>query len=161
SLWGEYPGVEKRLKFLGELVDEMARQAAQRYPGKGLDLAVLPEDAVCGGRAGSAPERSLPLEGLGLEKMAAKAAQHRSYVVVPLSFSEDSSRGLCTNAAVLLDRDGKVAGIYRKVHPVAARSAETLEDGVAPGREFPVFDCDFGRLGIQICFDMEYDDGWE
>jgi hypothetical protein len=52
-------------------------------------------------------------------------------------------------------------GIYRKVHPVAANGARVLEDGVAPGQEFPVFECDFGRLGIQICFDVEFDDGWE
>ena len=28
------------------------------------------------------------------------------------------------------------------------------------GRELPVFDCDFGKLGIQICYDMDFDDGW-
>jgi predicted amidohydrolase len=161
SLWGEYPGVDKRMDLLGEIIDEMALQARRRYPGSGLDVAVLPEDAVCGGRPGSALERSVPLEGVVLEKMAAKARQHRTYVVVPLFMMEDSSRGYCTNAAVLLDRSGKVVGTYRKVHPVAAKAAQTLEDGVAPGKEFPVFECDFGRLGIQICYDMEFDDGWD
>ncbi|MEJ7636902.1 MAG: carbon-nitrogen hydrolase family protein [Singulisphaera sp.] len=32
--------------------------------------------------------------------------------------------------------------------------------GLAPGRDFPVFDCDFGKLGIQICWDIQFDDGW-
>jgi predicted amidohydrolase len=161
AMWGEYPGVDKRLAELGDLIDEMARKASQQYPGSKLDLAVLPEDAICGGRNGSATERSVPLEGSVLEKMAAKARQHGTYIVVPLFMVEDQQKGLCTNAAALLDRTGKVVGIYRKVHPVAARSATVLEDGVAPGKEFPVFECDFGRLGIQICFDMEFDDGWE
>jgi predicted amidohydrolase len=74
---------------------------------------------------------------------------------------EKEPKGVCTNAAVLLDRDGKVAGIYRKVYPVAHKTDQVLEGGVAPGKEFPVFECDFGRLGIQICFDYAYEDGWE
>ena len=161
AMWGEYPGVERRLEALGEIIDEMARQAAERYPGSSLDLVVLPEDAVCGGRSGSAAERSVALEGPVLERMAAKARQYGTYVVVPLFLVENREEGLYTNAAALLDRTGKVAGIYRKVHPVAAKSSALLEDGVAPGTEFPVFECDFGRLGIQICFDIEFGDGWE
>ena len=161
AMWGEYPGLERRLEALGEIIDEMAHKAAERYPGSRLDLAALPEDAVCGGRNGSAAERSVSLQGPVLEKMAAKARQHRCYIVVPLFMLENREKSLCTNAAALLDREGKVAGIYRKVHPVAAQSSEVLEDGVAPGQEFPVFPCDFGRLGIQICFDIEFDDGWE
>jgi predicted amidohydrolase len=161
AMWGEYPGVEQRLEALGQIIDEMAHKAAERYPGSKLDLAVLPEDAVCGGRNGSAAERSVPFEGPVLEKMAAKARQHGTYLVVPLFMIENREQGLYTNAAVLMDRAGKIAGVYRKVHPVAAKAAAVLEDGVAPGKEFPVFQCDFGRLGIQICFDMEFEDGWK
>lgn len=161
SLWGEYPGVEPRLEALGQIIDEMAARAAERRPGSGLDLVVLPEDAVCGGRPGAAAERSVPLDGRVQERMAAKAREHRTYVVAPLFLTEDGEGSDCSNAAVLLDRAGEVAGIYRKVHPVAAKSSAVLEDGVTPGAAFPVFACDFGRIGIQICFDMEYDDGWE
>jgi predicted amidohydrolase len=161
AMWGEYPGVEQRLAALTEIIDEMARKAAENHAGSGLDLVVLPEDAICGGQDGSAPARSAPLEGPVLETMAATARRYGTYIVVPLFLLEDRAKGLCTNAAVLLDRSGNPAGVYRKVHPVAAKSSDVLEDGVAPGREFPVFECDFGRLGIQICFDMEFDDGWE
>jgi hypothetical protein len=66
-----------------------------------------------------------------------------------------------SNAAVLVDRKGRIAGIYRKVHPVAPQGSSALEGGITPGRFFPVFDCDFGRVGIQICFDMMYADGWQ
>jgi predicted amidohydrolase len=161
AMWGEYPGVEKRLEALGQIIDEMAHQATERYPGSKLDLAVLPEDAICGGRNGAAAERSVSLEGPVLERMAAKARQRCCYIVVPLFMLENREKSLCTNAAALLDRAGNVAGIYRKVHPVAAQSSDVLEDGVAPGEVFPGFECDFGRLGIQICFDIEFDDGWE
>jgi predicted amidohydrolase len=80
--------------------------------------------------------------------------------VLPLVLAEDRKAGLYTNAAVLLDRRGKVAGTYRKVHPVPDPHAETLEGGLAPGREFPVFDCDFGKVAMQICYDLAFDEGW-
>jgi predicted amidohydrolase len=59
-----------------------------------------------------------------------------------------------------LDRGGETVGIYHKVHPVADSTHDTLEGGITPGSSFPVFDCDFGKLGIQICWDMSYEDGW-
>jgi hypothetical protein len=31
---------------------------------------------------------------------------------------------------------------------------------VTPGTKFPVFECDFGRVGFQICFDVNFDEGW-
>jgi hypothetical protein len=35
-----------------------------------------------------------------------------------------------------------------------------MESGSTLGTEVPVFQCDFGRLGIQICYDIEFDHGW-
>jgi predicted amidohydrolase len=159
--WQQYPGLEKRLQELGELVDEMAAKASAAYPGSRLDIAALPEVAVNGGLNGPASKVSFPLEGPVLDIMGAKARQHGCYIVVPMFMAEDRDKGIYSNAAVLLDRQGKVAGIYRKVYPVSSGDSDRLEGGVAPGRDFPVFDCDFGRMGIQICFDMSYDAGWE
>jgi hypothetical protein len=51
-------------------------------------------------------------------------------------------------------------GIYRKVHLVVDTDSDSMERGSTPGKEEPVFDCDFGKLGIQICYDMDFDDGW-
>ncbi len=65
------------------------------------------------------------------------------------------------NAAVLFDRRGSVAGIYRKMHPVALVGKDDLEGGVTPGGATPVFACDFGKLGVQICWDIQFDDGWQ
>jgi predicted amidohydrolase len=160
NMFHAYPGVEKRLEELCGIVDQMAAQAARAYPGARLDIAALPEMAVNGNAKGTAADVSLPLEGIVLETMAAKARAHACYLVVPLYLVDDAQAGLYSNAAVLLDRQGDVVGIYRKVFPVADRD-NVLEGGVTPGDAFPVFDCDFGRVGIQICFDMEYDEGWE
>ena len=158
--YGQWPGLGKRLDELGEIIDDMAASAARQIPSKSLDLAVLTEDAVCGGSSGTAADRSVPLQGEVLEKMGAKARQHRTYLVLPLFLREEN--GTFSNAAALLNRQGEVAGVYRKVHPVLGEDDDDiLEGGVLPGRDFPLFTCDFGKVGIQICFDMAYDDGWD
>jgi hypothetical protein len=58
---------------------------------------------------------------------------------------------------VLLDRQGEVVGEYRKMHPTEGE----MEKGVMPGPlDPPVFQTDFGVVGGQICFDIEWLDGW-
>ena len=161
NMFHEYPGLERRLEELGHFIDQMAAQAKSQYPGRQLDIAALPENAVNGNAKGSAAEVSLRLEGPVLEAMGAKARQHRCYVVVPLYLVDDRKKDLYYNAVVLLDRQGKAVGTYRKVFPVAGRNEDILEGGVTPGNTFPVFDCDFGRVGFQICFDISFDEGWE
>ena len=59
---------------------------------------------------------------------------------------------------------GPPAGRYAKVHPVLDRVGPdgqiVLEGGVRPGTEYNVLDLDFGRVGVQICYDVEYSEGW-
>jgi predicted amidohydrolase len=155
--YGSYPGLTARLADLAKLVDEMAGKAAAQYPGKRLDLIVLPENAVTTGRSPKAQTRAVRYEGEVEATFAPLAKKHGAYLMVPLDLLES---GGCANAVVLLDRKGQVAGTYRKVHPVCELGHSELEGGISPGREFPVFDCDFGRLGIQICYDIVYPDGW-
>jgi predicted amidohydrolase len=52
----------------------------------------------------------------------------------------------------LIDREGNLAGRYRKV----ALPREEIEGGVTPGDSYPVFDTDFGRIGMMICWDLEF-----
>jgi hypothetical protein len=90
------------------------------------------------------------------------ARKHKSYILAALDLAEPGPAGpIYSNSAVLFDRQGQVIGIYRKVHPVAVVGTSELESGISPGREYPVFDCDFGRLGIQICWDIQFADGWD
>ena len=158
---GKYPGIEKRLDQIAGLIDETARESERIYPGEGLDLIVLPGEVVTRGKGNTAASKSAKIDGPVLDKMGAKAREYKTYLIVPMVLAEDEQKGIYTNAAVLLDRAGNIAGIYRKVHTVAALGSNVLEAGITTGSEFPVFDCDFGRLGIQICFDMSYRDGWE
>jgi predicted amidohydrolase len=159
SFWGKYPGLQQRLDQLVGIVDQMSGQAKTKY-NRGLDLAVLPEVAITGEADGDALARSVPLEGLVQETFTRKAREHACYIVVPTYLLDSKEKKRCSNAAVLVGRKGEVMGTYRKVHLVVSLERGTMEDGSTPGDSLPVFDCDFGKLGIQICYDMEFDDGW-
>jgi predicted amidohydrolase len=114
-----------------------------------------------GGWEASAFERALPFEGAVQDAFARKAREHRCYVLVPMNLRENDPARPVSNAAILIDRNGSVAGVYRKIHLALRKDSTCLEDGVTPGREFPVFDCDFGRVGVQVCFDAMFDHGWQ
>lgn len=156
-----YPGLNSRLAEIERLVDQVGETAASRSSGHGLDLVLLPEDAVTVGRNVSASERAVRLEGTVIDRMGAKARQYSTYLVVTLTLQEDERSGIYTNAAVLLDRTGGIVGIYRKMHPAWDAGSSCLEGGITPGWETPVFECDFGRVGIQICWDMCFPEGWK
>jgi predicted amidohydrolase len=151
--------LEQRLQRMDEYVDAMQLQAKFKYPGKRLDLVLLGEYFMARGKDALA-ENAIRLDEV-VPRIAACAKRHDCYLVVPLVLREDGPADRYSNAALLMGRDGKVAGIYRKVHPTTDLKYELLEGGMTPGTDFPVFNCDFGRVGIQICFDICYSDGWE
>ena len=158
GFWGSGLDLRGRIEVLIGRIDELAAMA----PERGLDLVVLPETVVTtGADGGDAAAQAVPLEGLVADAFGEAARRHSTYVVVGMMLADDAEHGPVSNAAVLFDRRGEVAGIYRKIHPVAYVGQTDLEGGVTPGTEAPVFECDFGRLGMQICFDMGYDDGWD
>jgi predicted amidohydrolase len=157
NMHGPYPGLEARLQQLTGLIDQMAAAC----DGRRLDLAALPEYCVGGGLNGKAAEVAFPLEGPVLDAIGGRARAHSCYVVLPMVLTEDAAAGRYSNAAVLLDRKGEMAGIYRKVNVVPGPGPDELEGGLFAGEDFPVFDCDFGRIGMQICYDMAFNEGWE
>lgn len=87
-----------------------------------------------------------------------QAKQHHCYLLCPVFTKRDN---LYWNSVVVIDRNGEIQGIYDKVHPVTSSSDYTIfEQGVTPGNQIPCFDLDFGRIGIQICFDAMFPDYW-
>jgi hypothetical protein len=88
------------------------------------------------------------------ERFSEFARRHNCYVWCP-TYTLDEGR--IYNALVLIDRGGKVAGEYRKIHPTEGE----IDGGIMPGPlPPPVFETDFGIVGAQICFDIEWLDGW-
>ena len=159
SFWGQYPGLGTRLDQLTGIVDQMAAQAQQAY-GRGLDLAILPEVAITGEAGDDALAHSVAFEGEVKDVFTRKARERGCYIVVPTYLLDSKEKKSCSNAAILVGRKGEVAGTYRKVHLVVSLERGTMESGTTPGHALPVFDCDFGKLGIQICYDMDFAEGW-
>ena len=117
------------------------------------DLIVVPEN--CDRPDGVRGERAFAyyaVRGNQMRDYFAKVAkENRCYITYPAIRQLDD--GTMRNSIVLLDRKGKVAGIYNKNHPTIGE----LEQGKLPGREVPVIECDFGRVALAICFDLNFD----
>lgn len=89
------------------------------------------------------------------EKTAEYAKKNNCYVVCPIYTKEDGSY---YNSAVIIDRKSGVVGEYRKIHPTISET----KNGIVPGPvEPPVFDTDFGKIGAQICYDINWHDAWK
>jgi predicted amidohydrolase len=59
--------------------------------------------------------------------------------------------GSIYNQATLFDRNGEIAGWYRKVQPTASECGT-----IRAGNELPVFQLDFGRVAVMICMDLYF-----
>jgi predicted amidohydrolase len=132
-----------------------------------LDLALrLKPDLVCLPEAfttASVSDKSTaeffePVPGPTTDAVAERAKKHNCYVICPIKVRRDSK---LWNSAVVIGRSGEIVGAYDKAHPVTSTSDYTvIEETITPGGGFPVFDLDFGRIGIQICFDVGFPEGW-
>ena len=101
----------------------------------GADLAVFPEACI--------DQPAEPIPGPASEKIAAKAAEYRMYVVGNLR-EGDGQNTFATS--FLCDRQGSIVGRYRKSH----RLPYETDSGFTLGDDLPVFDTDFGTLGMKI-----------
>ncbi len=81
------------------------------------------------------------------EQCSALAQKHNAYIV-PWDY-EATPDGKIYNSSYILDRSGKEVGRFRKVHLTHTEEMR----GISHGEDFPVFDLDFGKVGIMICWD--------
>jgi hypothetical protein len=68
------------------------------------------------------------------------------------------------NSSILLDRKGAIVGVYHKIHPVKSEILINgkFGEGISAGRlNQPVFQTDIGKIGMQICYDAYWTDGWD
>src|SRR5438034_7774715 len=80
-------------------------------------------------------------------------------VVVIASLFERRAAGLYHNTAAVIDADGKVKGIYRKMH-IPDDPAYYEKFYFTPGDlGFRVFDTRVGRIGTLVCWDQWYPEG--
>ncbi len=119
------------------------------------DLIVVPE--ACDRPRGFSGEKRLEYYRVRkdqIQKFFAKVArENKCYMVY--SAAREMEDGSWRNSSVLIDRTGKVTGIYNKNHVVIE---ETTKSGILCGRDAPVIECDFGRVALAICFDLNFDE---
>lgn len=137
------------------LAETMALVWAQRFAPvlpERPDLLVMPE--MSDRYLGTPPEVLVALHPVMYVRMTALLSQfardNRCYIVHPTAVPGDD--GTWYNGARLFDRDGEVISVYRKVFLVDGER----EKGLLPGAEPCVVECDFGRLGFAICFDLNF-----
>ena len=113
------------------------------------DVIVLGEGMVERGSSVPLEERAETEEGATVTAMRKKAAQYGTYLLY--NFHEREGTEIY-NTSLLLDRQGRTVGKYRKTHLTVTE----LEQGMTPGWEHPVFETDFGRVGMLTCFDQYF-----
>ena len=80
-------------------------------------------------------------------------------VVIVTSLFERRAAGLYHNTAVVMERDGSIAGKYRKMH-IPDDPAYYEKFYFTPGDlGFHPIDTSVGRLGVQVCWDQWYPEG--
>lgn len=62
--------------------------------------------------------------------------------------------GTWRNSSVMIDRQGEVVGVYNKNHPTIGE----IDQRILCGKQASVVECDFGRVGMAICFDLNFDE---
>ncbi|BBI64584.1 hypothetical protein HSBAA_58900 [Vreelandella sulfidaeris] len=86
------------------------------------------------------------------------AAEHRMVIIVPVY--EETETGVYYNTAAVFDADGSYLGKYHKTHiPQVAGFWEKFF--FKPGQSnWPVFDTAYGKIGVYICYDRHFPEGW-
>lgn len=92
------------------------------------------------------------------ERFSALAARHNMVLVLPMY--EKEQEGLLYNTAAVIDADGTYLGKFRKTHiPQVKGFWEKFY--FRPGdMGYPVFDTAVGRVGVYICYDRHFPEGW-
>lgn len=125
---------------------------------KGAQLVVL-QELHCGIYFCQAEETALfdmaePIPGPDTEVFAAAAKKHQ--VVLVSSLFEKRAPGLYHNTAVVYEKDGSIAGIYRKMH-IPDDPAYYEKFYFTPGDlGFQPIQTSVGKLGVLVCWDQWY-----
>jgi len=110
-----------------------------------VDLIVLPECLTYYGRKLTYADCAEAIPGPSTNYFTKLAKQHDMYIVAGLL---ERDGHLIYNTAALVGPEGFV-GKYRKV----TLPRGEIEGGITPGKEYPVFDTRFGKVGMMICYD--------
>lgn len=125
---------------------ETMRKVITEHPK--ADVAVFPELFLSGYTTYRLDELAIDSEGAPIERIAEIAKDNSTAVI--FGAPERFGNGYA-NSAIYIDRNGMLAGIYRKAHLYGAES-----DAYLPGDELLIVDIEGWKVGLMICFDVEF-----
>jgi beta-ureidopropionase len=119
------------------------------------DFVVLPESFPYVPNTLKINEK-VAISGKVQEYLAAFSRRNNCYTLCP---AYTSLNGKNYNSIIVFDRSGKKIGQYDKIH---ATEGEIKNRGISSGALVqPVIQTEYGPVGIQICYDINWDDGWQ
>ena len=130
-------------------MEQFVEETMHQYPQ--TQMIVFPETIVTGieGDPSIFAEMAEDLQtGESVTRLGALAEKYKVYILY--GFAERKDKDLY-NSVVVLGKDGKPVGSYHKTHLFAP--AEVWD---TPGDEYPVFELDFGKIGIIVCWDVAF-----
>ena len=144
------PEPDANLEKAAEQVREAARQGAK--------IVCLPElfrsQYFCQREDTELFDLAEPIPGPSTERLASVAREEG--VAIVASIFERRAAGLYHNTAAILDGDGTLAGIYRKMH-IPDDPLYYEKYYFAPGDQgFRAFDTSVGQIGALVCWDQWY-----
>jgi predicted amidohydrolase len=137
---------------LDRAIEYIARAAEAK-----ADFVLFPELYLEGYRADerfSLIAETIP--GPATERLTMAARKYGIYIIMGMGRREDHFPYLVYNSLCFIGPDGLVdEGYYDKIH---LGTFHPYIEGVyfAPGRRVPTFDTRFGRVSVQICYDVWY-----
>lgn len=148
------PNVSANLTEAGRLIDIAAQQQAS--------LIVLPENFAI--MPVEESERSRAAEEFGSgpiqEFIAAKASQHKAWIVAGTLGIKSPDSDRIRSASILFNDAGEAVARYDKIHLFDVKLAngeEYVESRVfEAGDQVTVVDTPFGKLGIAVCYDLRF-----
>lgn len=132
---------EKNLDLFAEYVHQAGNQD--------VDIVCLGEGITVVSTGETYVDVAEPIPGPTTRFLGGLAKEHGMYIVAGIYEQEGET---VYNTSVMLGRDGEFVGKYRKV----CLPREEINGGITPGTEYPVFDLDFGRVGMMICWDVHF-----
>lgn len=83
-----------------------------------------------------------------------RACRENNIMAVPNVYLEEN--GNAYDASIVIDRNGDISGVQKMVH-IAQAERFYEQDYYTPSDDgFKVFETDFGKIGVVVCFDRHY-----
>jgi len=138
---------------------EFSHHQIQDASIKGIDLLAFPETFLYVGRDHQEKHRvAQTLDGKLVDTFREYAVKYNMSLLLGSVYEkipDDNYR--LYNTSLLIDRQGDLTGVYRKIHMCDAPSLGYNEsDGIKAGDTPVVVDHEIGRLGMTICYDVRF-----